>query len=380
MTPDLRKQLEVLAHKVAVKNGTPIENLLHAAQTPLRNDTIKTDTSIPTPLPEVQRIKGATLKAEIIRSSLSNLSARTQVIDEAKQLAAVLWDAAPVLNVRRDRLRRLTALHETFLTIALVLKATRGYKHCSQVALHSVGEVIRHQLRLSQGSYYRYMGDLYALGLIDYRGHISGRTVGGVKVASADGTLIAVSLAPGHKARLGPDDYGGHRDLDSDIKAGKTAWNYLRELERSLPASTDWNLKPLMIWALALGNLREPPLEVTLSVPELVLELIMDVPKASRNTCREAVERAAHAICNALGDQHSHRFWCKIQWQLLRRADTLSTEHYFNVLFGIIQRVVIDAKEGFARNPAKLAVSRLMQWDVCQKLNQQNISAVCSER
>ena len=193
--------------------------------------------------------------------------------------------------------------------------------------------------------------------------NISTRTVGGRRVCAADGTLLALSLAPGHRARLGRGDFGGHRDLEGDIKAGRTAWSHLRKLERSTKSPQSGDLTPLVLWALNPGNPHKPPLEVTFPLGGPPLELLLDVPGVSGTARAAAVARAATAVATTIGDLHSHAFWCKVQWRLLGAGGATTPRHRFRALYNLIGRTAVDAREGFARNPGRLAVTRLKQWE-----------------
>lgn len=289
----------------------------------------------------------------------------------AERLAESLWAAAPRLKRRRDRTQRVRVFYGALLEVVFTVAKMRACRPCAQATIHTTGELVRHQLGLSLGSYYRYLEDLHALGLVDYRGHVSARTVGGRRVAAADGTLLALSLTPGHRARLGRDDFGGHRDLDRDIQEGKTAWNYLRKLERSVQAPGKPDTTPLVLWALNPGNPQKAPLEVTFPLSGPPLELLLDVPGVCGAARADAIARAATAIATTIGDLHSHRFWCKVQWRLLGTGrDPEALRYRFRVLHDLIGRTAVDAREGFARNPGRLAVSRLQKWEAWRLIGQ----------
>ena len=356
MTPALRKQLAALAANVAVKNGLPVDKVMRLLEPPPQQGPGQEVPPV-SPRKYVEPLHTCAFTPEAIRTSLDQDAAYTELIRNAGNLSRSLWSAVATPGHRRDRLEQLQKLHTALLAVALALAAARGYKRCGQVAFHSVGELLRHQLDLSLGSYYHYLKDLKRLGLIDYRGHFSSRSVAGRSVVRADGTIFALSFNTDHQARLGIGDYGGHRDLDADIREGRTVWNFLRNLERSLSCSTtQLQLEPLIMWALRPGNLTETPLALTFPSTAPLLELLLDVPGADSSARAEAVGRAARATCAALGDGHSFEFWCKVQWQLLRSPTPAQN---FSALFLTLQRAVTDGREGFARNAAALAVRRL---------------------
>ena len=72
-----------------------------------------------------------------------------------------------------------------------------------------------------------------------------------------------------------------------------------------------------MIWALAPGYCHSLPLDVTLSLPSLALETILDVPAVDFSERCKAVELAAGAVAANLADGQSHRFWCDVLLETL---------------------------------------------------------------
>lgn len=184
-------------------------------------------------------------------------------------------------------------------------------------------------------------------------------------------------MQPGSQAKLCIHDFGTYRDLDADRKAGRTAYRYRKQLRESLKSpKSQWSLKPLLIWALAPGHFHDLPLDVTLSVPNLALETILDVPSVGfEDRCR-AVEMAAGAIAANLADGQSHRFWCDVLWRLLRLHDQGRAEGSFGVVYHVVMRCAIDAHEGFARKPGALAQSRLQQWKEWDELRRVELRQV----
>ncbi len=318
-----------------------------------------------------------TLSHEGIRTALYCLEARDKLIAEATALAETLRADVPTLEARRDRRAAVESLHTDLVILALAVKQARGHKSATQLTVHQSAELLAQVLGIGDASLYRYLPLLREVGLIDYRGSKSSATFEGESCTRADGTLIAIALRPGTQAKLDINDYGSYRDLDADRRAGRTAYRYLQELRESQkPLGSEWSLKPLVIWALAPGYCHSLPLDVTLSLPSLALETILDVPAVDFSDRCKAVELAAGAVAANLADGQSHRFWCDVLWRLLRLHDQGRAEGSFGVVYHVVKRCVIDAQEGFARKPGALAKSRLEGWQGWEELRRVELRRV----
>jgi len=108
----------------------------------------------------------------------------------------------------------------------------------------------------------------------------------------------------------------------------------------------------------------------------LALETILDVPNVGFEDRCQAVEMAAGAISANLADGQSHRLWCNVLWRLLRLHDQGRAEGSFGVVYRVVMRCVIDAREGFARKPGALAQSRLQGWAGWEKLRRVELRRV----
>ena len=115
---------------------------------------------------------------------------------------------------------------------------------------------------------------------------------------------------------------------------------------------------------------------MTLSLPNLALETILDVPGVGFADRCQAVEMAAGAIAANLADGQSHRFWCDVLWRLLRLHDQGRAERSFGVVYRVVMRCVVDAREGFARKPGALAQSRLKGWAGWEELRRVELRRV----
>ena len=380
MNEALQAQLEQLGRTLASRNNQPIE-LFQLGKTegktprkppersakPLGSPNRLSHQGLVPPKPsEVISARGvaaAALSQDGIRTALYCTEARAKLIAEAQVLAEALRACVPPPVARSDRRAAIDHLHTELVTLALAVKQARGYRAADQIAVHQSAELLADTLKISDASLYRYLPLLREVGLVDYRGNKSTTNVEGESCTRADGTLIAVCLRPGVQAKLGIHDFGTYRDLDADRKAGRTAYRYRTELRESLKTpGSKWSLKPLVIWALAPGYYHSLPLDVTLSLPNLALETILDVPGVGFADRCQAVEMAAGAISANLADGQSHRFWCDVLWRLLRLHDQGRAEGSFGVVYNVVMRCVVDSREGFARKPGALAQSRLKGW------------------
>jgi len=385
VNPLLEAQLEQLGRTIAKRNNQPVElfNLgkpggephQQALERPAEtlggssvcNHVCNHPRLAPPGPSEVISARGAVAEAlsyNAIRTALYCTEARDKLIAEAGALAEALRACAPPIEASRsDRRAAIESLHTKLVTVALAVKQARGHVAAGQITVHQSAELLAQVLGMGDASLYRYLPLLRDVGLIDYRGSKSSATMEGESCTRADGTLIAISLRPETWAKLSIHDFGTYRDLDADRKAGRTAYRYRKQLRQSLKAPTgQWLLKPLVIWALAPGHFYSLPLDVTLSLPTLALETILDVPSVDFSERCKAVELAAGAVAANLADGQSHRFWCDVLWRLLRLHDQGRAEGSFGVVYNIVKRCVIDGREGFAREPGKLAHSRLKQW------------------
>ena len=380
MNPALQRQLEQLGRTLANRANQPIE-LFTPPKTdrqtprmpperpaePLEAMSASEYSPLAHPRPSEAvsaRAAAATaLTPDATRTALYCADARAKLEAKAGVLAEALQACVPALEARCDRRAAAEALHTGLVALALAVGQARGHKAAAQITVHQSAELLAEVSGVSTASLYRYLPLLQEVGLIDYRGNKSTATVDGERCTRADGTLIAVSLKPGTAAKIGVHDFGTYRDLDADRQAGRTAYRYREQLRESPKIFTgEWILKPLLIWALAPGHFHSLPLEVTLSLPTLALEAILDVPSVAFSERCKAVETAAGAVAANLADGQSLRFWADVLWRLLRLHDQGRAEGGFGVVYNVVNRCVVDREERFARKPGALAQSRLRGW------------------
>ena len=232
----------------------------------------------------------------------------------------------------------------------------RGYCHkASQVSYFCPAESICDHLGVSRGSFYRSLKELLALGLVDARGHKT--TINGWAVR-CDGTLWSVKLLPhkGGRARLRYDDLKAqYRDLEADIEAGNTAYAQTRQSKATETECVTF--EQLLAWALPPVPARNPVTLTVASGERLCLELLLDVPGLPKQERRAGVDRAARALAQHLGDDGSLNFYRYLVWQLLRLHQ--QRRDYLLGVYQVAVRANADRREGFARRPGALFVSRL---------------------
>jgi hypothetical protein len=150
------------------------------------------------------------------------------------------------------------------------------------------------------------------------------------------------------------------RDLKADIKRGRTAFKTVQQSKE--PGDQEEVIKNLLSWALPFKN-QESPLNMTVARAP---EAIFDLPFTAKQERGETVNAVATGICHHLGDT-SLNFYRRLLWQLLRLHDR--HQDYFVAVHDAIIRAGVDKREGFARKPGVLLVSRLKEsalWELLQ--------------
>ncbi len=276
--------------------------------------------------------------------------------------------AADVTNAVTHNLEALLSgtallLFRTLHTSAIEVGAARDYHpNVSQVSFFCPVEAVALALGVHRCTVYRALPELRALGLVDVRAHYTthrGRTV-------ADGSVWAVRLRPvgGCKARVQYGDLKrSYRDLGGDVEAGRTCWAAMRQSKVTSFKGLD--IQKILAWAIPPSNLEIPVTFDCRKASRHDLEALLDVQHAPREARGGAVDLAAQALAAALSDQRGMNFYRRLLWQLLRRCDAGGGDHFYAVYLAA-QRASVDAREGFARRPGALFVSRLKAapwWD-----------------
>lgn len=272
------------------------------------------------------------------------------------------------LNLRSDRRRRLERFHNQLVLYALVVAIKRGYRKACTLTVHTVMELVGYCLGIkSSSTLYSYLHALKGLGLIDFKGHVTtvslesadGETY---EANRCDGALLCIRLGGFKKAQLTRFDFQEKpRDLQADMKRGHTAYRLLQQLEESQVLSQSvGDITPLLLWSSNPQQLFQTPLKADSSgLPTLVggdyPTDILDL--ASSRDRNHDVDLTARAIARCLGDAGSLGFYQRLLWQLLRAHDR--GWDFFGVVYHETVRVLADKREGYAKKPGGLLISRL---------------------
>jgi hypothetical protein len=256
-------------------------------------------------------------------------------------------------------------LYKALVATAIETAKSRGHApNTTEVVLHIPLEQVAKALGWHRTTVWRTLPALQELGLVDYRPHKAscrGET-------RNSGCVWRVRLTPdrGSKARLSRLDMKHKwRDLDKDVRRGKTSYRALKDDVQHTQDSPlkGFDLQRLLSWTLA-PLLTKPPLEkpVCCKGRQVALETLLDLTPAPKPERNQIVELAALALAQALSDQSSVSWYQKLLWQLLRRFDATGDDYSYQVYLAA-QRAKTDNLENFARKPGALFCSRLKQAD-----------------
>ena len=248
----------------------------------------------------------------------------------------------------------------------------RGYvTTVTQVHFFCPGEIVALALGMARSTLYRKINELKAASLIDARAHYvthEGRT-------KADGMVWAVKMHPESRGRVSvPYDAlkASYRCLSADIADGRTAFRQVGQSKDLQEKSVDIGL--ILSWALPPQPTTNP---VTLMIVRADLEQILDLPFADREDRNAAVDGAAKAMSQALGDKRGLMFYRWLLWQLLRLQEATGGAPW-HMVYEQVRRAQADVREGFARKPGALFVSRLKAgpwWDEVKRAPQVRVGA-----
>jgi DNA-binding transcriptional ArsR family regulator len=348
VSPALQAQLERLAQTLASRNNQPV--VLFTLPTAGKSSTART-------LPAACE-RAAETSEPVLRRNTAALPLQEAVESfSARQVARVVADLNPLA------LRIYALLNLLGCTVA----HRRGYhRKASQVSYFCPAEPICAHLGISRGSFYRSLKELLALGLVDARGHKT--TINGWAVR-CDGTLWSVKLLPhkGTRARLRYDDLKAqYRDLEADIEAGNTA--YAQTRQSNTDKADVVTLESLLAWALPPVRTQNPVTLTVASDERLSLEILLDMPFVPKQGRREAVDKAARALAQHLTDEGSLNFYRYLVWQLLRLHQ--QGRDYVMAVYQMVLRANADHREGFARKPGALFVSRLKASSIWEEIRE----------
>lgn len=272
-----------------------------------------------------------------------------------------------------------------------------------QIVLHLSAEMLAAQLGRHVDTVREWTKILEALGYLHARLHFTQATRNGQKGTVVDGTLYAIRLQPGHKARLSFKDLNkSYRDLDADRLANRTAFRVIEradwleqkalehqaeqslnaEITNSVPdgesyirgstplqAKARYLLDQLKAWAVTPGQVQDPlfsdprisdPDELAGAVKTVqdVIYLLPTVAETHADKRAALVGILGAALARALNDQHSRRWYCKVIWAAW--TTELEGRGGLQVLAAQLARLDVERKEwGTLRRPAALLNARL---------------------
>jgi hypothetical protein len=279
----------------------------------------------------------------------------------------------------------------------------RGVNWPRQIVLHLSAEMLAAKLGRNPDTVRVWTKVLIALGYLDARPHHSRATRNGQQGTVVDGTLYAIRLQPGHKAKLSFKDLSkSYRDLDADRHAGRTAFRVIDRAEwleqqalehlaeQSLNAKitntvpdgesyirgstpalvrAQYLLDQLKTWAVTPGQVQDPlfsdpriytPDELAGAVKTVqdVIYLLPTVAETHADKRAALVGILGAALARALNDQHSRRWYCKTIWAAW--TTELEGRGGLQVLAAQLARLDVERQEwGTLRRPAALLNARL---------------------
>lgn len=264
------------------------------------------------------------------------------------------------------------AIYRTLHSLGVHVIQARGHSlQASQVVLHQSVELLAAHLGVSRVTFYKHLATLHSLGLVASRGHTS--AYGGL--ARKDGTLFAVSLKPGHRARLRYDDLRHQwRNLGDDIASGtRTAWAFLQKLRgvnsHSNKEKQRVELQNLKSWAVRPGITESPVKDDCKGQTQdyvYSLEILSETHPRRR---AEAVDRYAQALAAGYGDHSNLNFW---RWVLWRAIDSDHRgEGGLYRLQNALTRLAVDIQEWKGlKKPGALLVHRLKECGLYEQFQQ----------
>ena len=278
---------------------------------------------------------------------LTVASARRSVRDVMEKYRSEAWRwrlRAEVLEAYgldpkgRDATARLARL---LFDLALDVAIHRYSGHARRVTVATLmlpTELLAAHLEVRRETIWRALKGLKGAGFVDAR---AWRTTSKGETRAA-GTLFAVRLKPGPRARLTFDEFKHPwRDLDGDRARGRTAWAWIQKGARP-------SYDVLLAWALGdpLAPGEEP-------VPHLALYDIYALPGMLPHEAVGMVTALAEYLAREMNDDHSRAFYAKLLWKVVY------LEIGAEALIIQIERVLAEAKEGWARKPGALLAFRL---------------------
>jgi hypothetical protein len=247
-------------------------------------------------------------------------------------------------------------LYQVLVAASVETAKGKGYSpNITHMTLHCPLEQVARAIGLSRVTVWRYLPELKALGLVDWRTH-KGTCRG---VTRNTGTVWQVRLTPtcGRAAKLSYQDlkHKWRPNFDTEVKTGRTSYRALQHTETSNTSA--FNLDTILAWTLS-RRATSPVMSVCFGAAKPELECVLDVMHAPKNERNAAVRLGAEALASALNDKQSTNFYQKLLWSLLRHRELTGQDYNYSVYLAA-QRARTDSAEGFARRAGALFHARL---------------------
>lgn len=258
----------------------------------------------------------------------------------------------------------------TLLQLALEVGLYRGYHPLtSEVVFHlpqtAIAQALWPEAKPETGRkrLQRALGRLEEAGLI-----ASAPRVGnardwetGEPLGWKDGTVFRVRLRRGRARPLTREEIAHPwRDLQRDIKSRRTVVSQ----SYTPPKGVVSPVNQLKAWALPPVAKLETPLSQDWDSPPQdprarARNAVQDVKFCARKDRREFVGRAGETLARAFRDPKSVNLYRALLWGALRQLDR--GVDLFEPLWKVLERVLVDLQEGFAKKPGALLIARLRQ-------------------
>lgn len=257
------------------------------------------------------------------------------------------------LNIPEGLPKHVRKTLQVIQRLASELADVRRQRLASIMTFHLPQELLAAHLGIHKVTLWRHLNILEEKGLVSVRAHFT--TSKGT--TRADGSVWAVAMKENVWATLTHADLAHqYRDLDGDRRDGRTAWALVQQSDSTLETEKGFLL--LKDWAV--GNFQLSPVESDHCTNSL--EAVWNLEELGSESPRhraEAVTRASEALAAVLNDRHSRRFYAALLWKSLQAE--YSGTRPLRALSHAVTRVVADMREGFARRPGALLMSRLKE-------------------
>ncbi len=247
-------------------------------------------------------------------------------------------------------------LYQVLVATSVETAKSKGYSPAiTHMTLHCPLEQVAAAIGVSRVTVWRYLPELKALGLVDWRTH-KGTCRGQVRNT---GTVWQVRLTPtcGRGAKLSYQDmkHKWRPNFDAEVRTGRTSYRVLQHTKRTNTSA--FNLDKILAWTLS-QRATSPVMPVCFGAAKPELECVLDVMHAKKEERNVAVRLGAEALASALNDNGSVSWYQKLLWSLLRHRELTGQDYSYSVYLAA-QRARTDASEGFAKRAGALFHSRL---------------------